>query len=74
MKYELTCYSKSICDNDNGSSQLDVIALVNVAWDLVQSQKDKRKKLLDQEMQVWFHHGLAPKPCLFSKLALFKSS
>ena len=43
----------SICDNDTGTgNQLDIIALVNVTWDLIQSQKDKRKKISDQETQV----------------------
>ena len=44
----------SICqDNDTGTgNQLDIIALVNVTWELIQSQKEKRKKISDQETQV----------------------
>ena len=42
----------SICDNTNGNNQLDVIALVNVSWDLIQNQKEKRKKLTEQETQA----------------------
>ena len=43
---------QSICDKANGNNQLDVIALVNIAWELIQSQKDKRKKISEQETQV----------------------
>ena len=43
---------QSICDKKNGNNQLDVIALVNIAWELIQSQKDKRKKISEQETQV----------------------
>ena len=43
---------QSICDKTNGNNQLDVIALVNIAWELIQSQKDKRKKISEQETQV----------------------
>lgn len=43
---------QSICDKTNGNNQLDVIALVNIAWELIQSQKDKRKKISEQETQI----------------------
>ena len=47
---------QSICDKANGNNQLDVIALVNIAWELIQSQKDKRKKISEQETQVCVNH------------------
>ena len=47
---------QSICDKTNGNNQLDVIALVNIAWELIQSQKDKRKKISEQETQVCVNH------------------
>lgn len=43
----------SICSNDNGGqSQLDVISLVNVSWALIQSSREKSKKLSELETQV----------------------
>ena len=42
----------SICSNDNGKSQLDVISLINVTWSLIQGQKDSNKKMTEQENQV----------------------
>ena len=45
----------SICSNEGGNSQLDVISLVNVTWSLVQAEREKTKKISNLESQVSLH-------------------
>lgn len=42
----------SICNNDHGRGQLDVVSLVNVNWSLILGHKEKMKKISDLENQV----------------------
>ena len=41
-----------ICCDGNGNGQLDVVSLLNVAWAVLQNNKEKMKKITDLESQV----------------------
>ena len=42
----------SIYNVEQGQSQLDVISLINVTWALLQTQKEKQRKISEQDAQV----------------------
>jgi len=46
------CGWDPICCDGNGNGQLDVVSLLNVAWAVLQNNKEKMKKITDLESQI----------------------